>query len=269
MKEIYQSFDWAASYYDATRGIPHNLLWEILQTLRKKTDIDRSSNILEVGIGTGRISNYFAIQLNKQIIGIDISRKMLKICLENQKKSNIVQLVQADGRYLPFKLQFDIIITSHVIHLFQSKFEFLNNILRHLHADGYYVNIDAYVNYHETIPFKIYYKKLGGDGNYYVPKGELTRKQITIYLKNRGWGYTKEELNCTVAIEFNTILRFIKNQVFSHLRAIDYEVHRRAVEKLYFEVEEAGYDLHKKIIVPATAVIGIFKRNKLIQQNNS
>ncbi|MHA1972442.1 MAG: class I SAM-dependent methyltransferase [Candidatus Hodarchaeales archaeon] len=262
MREKNQSFDWAANYYDLTRGVPDELLSKILQSLKKRTYIDKSNNILEVGVGTGRISNYFSNQLNKKIIGIDISRKMLDTCLTHQDEHSSLQLIQADGKYLPFRMKFEIIITSHVLHLVQPKFEFLDNVLRYLSPDGYYVNIDAYVNYQETVPFKIYYKNLGGNRDYYIPKGELTRKQITIYLKSRDWDYSKEEYHTSVSVKFNTILRFIKNQVFSHLRAIEYEIHRQVIEKLYSEVEQAGYDLGKNIIVPATAIISIFRRTK-------
>jgi SAM-dependent methyltransferase len=71
----------------------------------------RNAAIMDLGCGTGR---YFdAIQGYERIVGVDISREMLKVAKERSGGKRI-DLIRADAFHLPFvgdKIKFDLIIS--------------------------------------------------------------------------------------------------------------------------------------------------------------
>lgn len=161
MNENYQCFDWASSFYDFTRNVPDDLLVQSLTAIKKRIQLKPDSRLLEVGIGTGRISIPLAEELsevNFEIVGIDISEKMLYKFLEKISTNRNISLILADGFFLPFSEKFEVILTSHILHLVSDPFKFVKGLLRIL--NGYYIDLEIYVNYHLTDPFQIYYNKL-------------------------------------------------------------------------------------------------------------
>lgn len=112
------SFDGAVSYYDQTRSEPDWVMVQIAEAFLRETHATRDSQILEVGIGTGRIAMPL-LERGLQIIGADLSRPMMQ---ELQKKTSgsdfRVALVQADAATLPFSSEcFDLLYAVHVYHL--------------------------------------------------------------------------------------------------------------------------------------------------------
>ena len=106
------NFDRAASFYDDTRGLP-------VQTLRALTDrlaegLGGASNVLEIGVGTGRV----AVPLCERgyaMTGVDVSPKMLAVL---DAKSSAVQTRTADATALPFDdASFDAVLAVDVFHL--------------------------------------------------------------------------------------------------------------------------------------------------------
>ena len=116
------SFDWASIHYDITREIPEELIIQIINILKKEIRIKTSDVLLDIGIGTGRISLYLNELLNLKLVGIDISEKMLKICHKKSDKTNPVYLVQVDAFNIPFSCKFNLILVSHLFHLIQAKY---------------------------------------------------------------------------------------------------------------------------------------------------
>lgn len=115
------SFDFAADFYDATRGFPPGVGTEIADSLLSK--LENRSSILEVGVGTGRILLPLVEQGERlpdyRILGVDISLRMLSR-LRSKIHSGLLAppLVLGDARYLPFAAgQFDVVLMVHLIHL--------------------------------------------------------------------------------------------------------------------------------------------------------
>jgi ubiquinone/menaquinone biosynthesis C-methylase UbiE len=105
------SFDRVADIYDKTRSLPPPVMKKLVSTL--SAQLKGCEKILEVGVGTGRI----AAPLQKagfNVVGIDISRKMLSKAREKQVQS----LFLADACSTPFMDKaFDVAISVHVLHL--------------------------------------------------------------------------------------------------------------------------------------------------------
>ena len=103
-------FDQIAEFYDRTRKAP--LKHEIDSIIRQ---LDGSKNVLEIGVGTGRIS--WPIQESGfDVTGIDISVRML----EKAREKGIRHLVIGDARNLPFlDSSFDATLIVHVFHLIE------------------------------------------------------------------------------------------------------------------------------------------------------
>jgi len=105
------SFDRAANFYDATRSLPPEVAQE--QTALLHSELDGDHPVLEIGVGTGRISAPLAAR--HRIVGVDLSREMLRVLAAKQSG---VQLVEADAVRLPFgSATFGSVIACHVLHL--------------------------------------------------------------------------------------------------------------------------------------------------------
>lgn len=103
-------FDQIAEFYDRTRRAP--LKNEIDSIIRQ---LDGSKTVLEIGVGTGRISKPIQ-EAGFDVTGIDISVRML----EKAKEKGIGHLVIGDARNLPFlDSSFDATLIVHVFHLIE------------------------------------------------------------------------------------------------------------------------------------------------------
>ncbi len=109
------SFDRAAGYYDATRGLPSDVANDL--TDRLVAELDGRRACLELGVGTGRI----ALPLHDRgirLIGSDIAPAMLHQLAVNAGGVAPFPLVLADATRLPLvDGSVDAVLASHVLHL--------------------------------------------------------------------------------------------------------------------------------------------------------
>lgn len=123
------NFDRAADYYDATRGFPDGVAPQIGQFIAKSTSLSTNDKLLEIGIGTGRISLPLASHTN-MISGVDISLEMLKVLLTKRDSEKILPVV-ADGHELPYATDcFDAVLIVHVLHLVPDPVKILGDVKR-------------------------------------------------------------------------------------------------------------------------------------------
>ena len=66
------------------------------------TSIKPTGLVLDVGCGTGLLFSHVALQ-SRQVVGVDISKKLLLQAKERIDKPRNVELVQADADNLPFR----------------------------------------------------------------------------------------------------------------------------------------------------------------------
>lgn len=110
MENLEPVFDQIAEFYDRTRRSP---LKNEIDAIVKQ--LDGSKTVLEIGVGTGRISAPLQ-EIGFDVTGIDISVRML----EKAREKGIGHLVIGDARKLPFlDSSFDAALIVHVFHLIE------------------------------------------------------------------------------------------------------------------------------------------------------
>ncbi len=109
------SFDRAATYYDATRGLNSDAMQKVVALLTE--EIGGRRPCLEVGIGTGRIG-LSLWEAGVDMAGVDLSAAMLGTLIIKAGGVPPFPLVVADATRLPFPdATFDVCLVCHVLHL--------------------------------------------------------------------------------------------------------------------------------------------------------
>src|ERR1700682_1371154 len=127
------SFDRAAGYYDRTRALPDSLMARVMPLLL--AEIPQDGRCLEIGIGTGRIALPLAGG-GGAMVGIDISREMLRPLIANARRSAPRVLI-ADATQLPFAGDtFSSAVAAHVFHLIPSWKVAVSELLRVVRPGG-------------------------------------------------------------------------------------------------------------------------------------
>ncbi len=122
--------------YDALRGHPPEVSASIGQAIAAQ--MEPSSRVLELGVGTGRIALPVAAA-GCEIFGVDLSSHMLAALLRRIKAEGVdgVHLAQADITALPFREGvFDGALAVHVLHLVTDWAGVLEQVSRLLKPGG-------------------------------------------------------------------------------------------------------------------------------------
>ncbi|NDJ54933.1 MAG: class I SAM-dependent methyltransferase, partial [Chloroflexi bacterium] len=123
------NFDRAAPIYDATRGFPAGVEADAIAFLAQAGGLTDTSRILEIGVGTGRIS----LPLSRYVgvaFGMDISKQMLSRLIE-KRSDETLHVAQADATRLPLPSDhFDAVLVVHVLHLIPNWREALDELRR-------------------------------------------------------------------------------------------------------------------------------------------
>jgi len=129
------NFDPAADFYDATRTFPEGVDIQVAASLL--ADMTPKTSLLEVGIGTGRISRPL-IEQGANVTGVDISARMLARLRNNLAEgSPEIRLAIADASMLPFiGEQFPAVVMVHILHLIPNWIDALAEARRMLVRGG-------------------------------------------------------------------------------------------------------------------------------------
>lgn len=120
-KKIRRSFSDAALQYDVLTGMHQ----EIGRELVKKVLNEKADRILDIGMGTGRMTRALSFYFpESQVVGMDFADQMIEIAKQKCEKHFIVQ---ADARALPFKAKsFDLIVSNLAIQWIENLEEAFN-----------------------------------------------------------------------------------------------------------------------------------------------
>lgn len=139
------SFDPIAHRYDATRGYPLDVATTIARGLLAFGGLGRGDEIVEIGIGTGRIALPL-IEQGANVTGVDISANMVDLLrqkyvtlreADTQGRLGRLDVELADMTALPFEDgRFDASIAVHVLHLVPEWRRALDELLRVVRPDG-------------------------------------------------------------------------------------------------------------------------------------
>ena len=97
--------------------------------------LDKNKNVLEIGVGTGRIAAKVAPECMK-LTGIDISPKTIKRAQENLKANKNILLVCEDFTKYNFSETFDVIYSSLTMMHFENKQQVIFKVDKLLNEGG-------------------------------------------------------------------------------------------------------------------------------------
>jgi len=97
--------------------------------------LDKKKNVLEIGIGTGRIARKVAPYCLK-LTGIDISPKTVERAQENLKDFSNISFVCDDFNRYVFEETFDVIYSSLTMMHFEDKKQVISKVDRLLNKEG-------------------------------------------------------------------------------------------------------------------------------------
>ncbi|MCP4166980.1 MAG: class I SAM-dependent methyltransferase [Chloroflexi bacterium] len=107
-------FDRAASYYDRTRTESPEIATALTNMLIEQGALSEMMRVLEVGVGTGRITIPL-LRRGINVIGVDMSLPMMRVMRAKQPDATVAQ---ANATQLPFRAESaHAVILSHVLHL--------------------------------------------------------------------------------------------------------------------------------------------------------
>lgn len=109
-------WDASAAAYDAAHEVAHKEIWK--QRLFELIGGEKEKSILDVATGTGLIANMLGAMGYAEVIGIDVSEKMMQIAQEGRKAQNLEQVSYqyANALDLPFgDDRFDVVISSRFL----------------------------------------------------------------------------------------------------------------------------------------------------------
>ncbi|MEO4055137.1 class I SAM-dependent methyltransferase [Solibacillus sp. CAU 1738] len=113
----------------------------------KAENIRKSSQILDVGCGTGQTAAYLASEYGAKVTGIDTNSIMVKKAIKRMKKDSLpVRIIQCSIEQTPLlDNTFDFIISESVLS-FVNKPKALKEIFRLLKKGGRFIAIEFTVN---------------------------------------------------------------------------------------------------------------------------
>ena len=158
---------------------------QLFEHLKNKLDISSINNVLEIGCGVGILATHFSEKYNMNVIGIDVDPEQIKLAKEHQKEKENRQFKVADASNLEFSenQQFDLAVSTFVLHHIPNWDEVLSEIERVLKPKGYYIFHD--ITYPKTLTkiFRPIAKKYG----------VYTAQEISEFLSEKGFTIIHQE----------------------------------------------------------------------------
>ncbi|WP_392536245.1 class I SAM-dependent methyltransferase [Nostoc sp. C117] len=135
-------------HYDQLAGV-YDLRWKsyitnTLSFLKTWAEISPTDTILDVACGTGEFERLLLAEFSsQQIVGVDISDKMLTIAKQKFSAYPQVSFQIASASNLPFDNDsFDVIVSANAFHYFDDPLTALKEMRRVLKPDGKVIILD-------------------------------------------------------------------------------------------------------------------------------
>jgi ubiquinone/menaquinone biosynthesis C-methylase UbiE len=128
---------------------------EIVDTIVGAVRVSENSVVLEVCVGTGRTSLPLLKRVETHLVGLDLSKEMLKTAKEKMSScKKRFDLVLGDAEHLPFKEEiFDAVICTSAMHYFTDPDQYLARFSRVLKEKGSFVYGDLTLHESDELGF--------------------------------------------------------------------------------------------------------------------
>lgn len=179
-------YDWQkARTWKNEAGFGSAVLNEIIEAMpRTKTGLG-----LEVGIGSGRVSLPLVKETKLSIVGLDLSKEMLRLVKRKIRHSKArVDLLLGDAEHLPFRNEsFNLLLCISTFHYFDSYHEPLTEFSRVLKTSGVFIYGEVTMHEMDTEEFMSRLEKTlsPAHGRYYKPS------EMKKLLEKHGFQLTK------------------------------------------------------------------------------
>src|SRR5437762_1989722 len=127
--------EWDAAEYSRRSSLQEAMAQEVFALL----DLDGSERILDVGCGNGKITAEIASRASKgSVVGVDPSRDMISFAQGHFGPATLPNLrfAVADARHLPFKDEFDLVVSFNALHWIPDQQAALSSIRSTLISGG-------------------------------------------------------------------------------------------------------------------------------------
>jgi trans-aconitate 2-methyltransferase len=107
--------EWDAAEYSRRSSLQEAMAQEVIALL----DLNGSERVLDVGCGEGKITAQIASRAAKgSVVGVDPSRDMISFARTHFGRTALpnLQFEVADARRLPFKNEFDLVVSFNALH---------------------------------------------------------------------------------------------------------------------------------------------------------
>ena len=231
------SFDRAASFYDATRGLPEAAMAALTDRLAEA--LGPAREVLELGVGTGRV----AVPLSERgcaMTGVDVSARMLAVLAA---KGSAVKAGVADATDLPFgDASFDAVLAVDVFHLVADWRRAVAEAVRVLRPDGRIVLSTFAVLDDPTAGLRQRIAELVGSRPRRVGAevADVAAELVS------GYGATTAQLAATpyvMATSLAAELDGLRAGIWSRYWQLPDDLRRRAADRIEGELRDAGAHL--------------------------
>jgi trans-aconitate 2-methyltransferase len=127
--------EWDAAEYSRRSGLQEAMAEEVLALL----DLKGSERVLDVGCGNGKITAAVATRVPRgEVLGVDASQDMITFAsshFDPAVRPNL-RFEVADARRLPFKNEFDLVISFNALHWVPEQEAALRSIRSAMRSDG-------------------------------------------------------------------------------------------------------------------------------------
>jgi len=117
--------EWAAADYERISGLQRAMAEEVLARL----DLDGARRILDVGCGNGKITAEIATRVpHATVLGVDPSHEMIEFATGHYAGAcPNLQFEVADARELPYREEFDLVVSFNALHWISEQEEALRS----------------------------------------------------------------------------------------------------------------------------------------------
>jgi trans-aconitate 2-methyltransferase len=127
--------EWDAAEYSRRSSLQEAMAEEVLALL----DLDDTERVLDVGCGDGKITAQVAARVPRgAVVGVDASQEMISFAsshFSSAVRPNL-RFEVADARRLPFRNEFDLVISFNALHWIPEQDAALRSIRSAMTADG-------------------------------------------------------------------------------------------------------------------------------------
>jgi trans-aconitate 2-methyltransferase len=127
--------EWDATEYARRSGLQQTMAEEVLALL----DLEGSERVLDVGCGDGKITAEIAARLPRgSVVGVDASQDMISFASSHfgpTVRPNL-RFEVADARFLPFKNEFNLVVSFNALHWVPEQDAALGSIRSAMLSDG-------------------------------------------------------------------------------------------------------------------------------------